>query len=111
MIKTDLTIHTNHVIGAVVVCVAGIVLYRGYKAAGEAAKAVVDKINPASTNNFIYSGVNSLGEKITGDKHFTLGGWFYDITHPDDKLTAPINTVVAAGDRLIKLDNKEGISE
>lgn len=109
-IKTDFTIHTNHVIGLVVVGVAGYVIYTGYKKAGEVAKAVVNKVNPASAENFAYTGVNAVGVKLTGDKHFTLGGWIYDKIH-GDKLPAPINTAVAAGDRLIKLDNREGISE
>ena len=111
IVKTDFTIKTNHVIGFVVVGVAGYVLYTGYKKAGEVAKAVVSKVNPASADNFIYSGVSAVGSKISGDKNWNLGGWIYDITHPGDKLNSPINTAVAAGDRLIKLDNKEGISE
>lgn len=32
-------------------------------------------------SNPISEGVNYLGEKVTGQKDWTLGGWVYDITH------------------------------
>lgn len=38
-------------------------------------------LNPASDQNLIYRGVNSLGEQISGQKGWSLGGWLYDVTH------------------------------
>lgn len=43
--------------------------------------SVVDKINPASSKNFIYSGVNKLGSVISGDDDFDLGGWIFKLTN------------------------------
>lgn len=38
-------------------------------------------IKPSSHDNIINQGVNRIGEELTGDPNFTLGGWIYDITH------------------------------
>ncbi len=38
--------------------------------------------NPASPNNAAYQGVNAIGSELTGNDEWTLGGWFYDLTHP-----------------------------
>lgn len=49
--------------------------------AGQAAKkaaAVGNAINPVNDENVFYSGVNSVGGSLTGDKYFTLGGWIYE---------------------------------
>lgn len=40
-----------------------------------------DAVKPTSDQNMIYQGVNKVGEKLTGDKGFSLGGWIYDVTH------------------------------
>jgi hypothetical protein len=109
-VKTDFRITTNHALGAVAVCVAGFLIYKGYKKAGETAAAVVEKVNPASPNNFINQGVESLGRKISGDSGWTLGGWIYDKLHPAESAQI-VGTATAAGDRLIKANNHEGISE
>jgi hypothetical protein len=45
-------------------------------------------LNPASANNLAYQGANSIGEALTGDKDFSLGGWLYDKTH-SDPMAAP----------------------
>lgn len=48
----------------------------------EAVKTVIQEdINPASSKNIAYSGVNSIGAKLTGDDSFSLGGWVYDKLH------------------------------
>lgn len=39
-------------------------------------------VNPASDQNLAYRGVNALGSSLTGDSHFTLGGWLYDLLNP-----------------------------
>jgi len=109
-VKTDFRITTNHALGAIAFCVVGYVLYKGYKKAGEIATAAVDKVNPASPDNFIYSGVNAVGASVTGDKGFSLGSWIYDKLHPEEGKQI-IGTVTAADDRFIKVTNHEGISE
>lgn len=66
-------------------------IYAGYKAyqAGAAvvssAKEVVTKdLNPASTENIIYSTGNTVLGAITGDKNWNLGSKIYDILHPNE---------------------------
>lgn len=39
-------------------------------------------LNPASRENVAYQGVNAVGSELSGDDSWTLGGWFYDLTHP-----------------------------
>ena len=60
--------------------VAGLftVLYLKGKAE-KAASDVVDAVNPLNQENVFYGGVNALGKKLTGDPHFTLGGWTYEV--------------------------------
>ncbi len=63
-----------------------LLIYTAVKIGGakKAVAAGIDKINPASSNNFVNQGVESIGAKLTGDKDFTLGGWAYDWSHNDD---------------------------
>ena len=42
-------------------------------------------LNPASSENVAYQGVNAVGSELSGDDSWTLGGWFYDLTHPHEK--------------------------
>ena len=49
---------------------------------------VAPKLNPASDQNIVYSGVNGVGSALTGDSNFTLGGWFYDLMNPSTPATA-----------------------
>lgn len=46
--------------------------------AAKAAVAVGQAVNPVNQDNIFYSGVSAVGEKITGDKHWTLGGQIYE---------------------------------
>jgi hypothetical protein len=64
----------------------------GYKIYGarESIAGAVDKVNPASANNFVNQGVESLGQAITGDENFTLGGWAFDWTHNTDGSQRPL---------------------
>lgn len=39
-------------------------------------------LNPASSENVAYWGVNEFGQELAEDESWTLGGWFYDLTHP-----------------------------
>lgn len=77
------------------------VVYFSYKkltgAAGEAFDAATGfastTLNPASDQNLIYKGVNAVGAAATGDTSggWSLGGWIYDITHPDP-MAPPISS-------------------
>ena len=49
--------------------------------------------NPASDQNVIYGGVNTLGAKVTGDTSFSLGSWIYDLVN-DDPLAPPKKTTL-----------------
>lgn len=73
---------------AVVALIAvGALYFLGKKlagSAGDAARAVGQAVDPTSDKNLAYRGTNAIGEALTGDKDFTLGGWLYDITHPNE---------------------------
>ena len=45
------------------------------------AEKVAERLNPVNEHNYINTAVNTVGTKLTGNEHFTLGGWIYDITH------------------------------
>lgn len=42
-----------------------------------------------SDRNLAYRGTNAIGEALTGDKDFSLGGWLYDLTHDEYDPNAP----------------------
>ena len=72
------------------VAVLGLVAWKAYGAAGDAAAAVGEKVsaaaqavNPLNPDNVFASSVNSVGETITGQSDWSLGGWLYDTTHAD----------------------------
>lgn len=65
------------VIGLVILAV----LWYLKRQAGEAA----DLVNPTSQNNLAYSGVNSLGQAISGDDHWSLGTWLYEVMNPSEE--------------------------
>lgn len=73
--------------GAAIVAVV-VVIFAGRKLADTAAKAA-NAVNPLNHDNIFATGVNDLGANLTGDKDFTLGGWFYDFTHADPLKQAP----------------------
>lgn len=50
----------------------------------QAAEAA-DLVNPTSRDNLAYSGANSVGQALSGDEYWTLGGWLYEITHPSEE--------------------------
>lgn len=85
----------------------------GYKAASDAVANVLPAINPLSNQNLAYKGVNSVGEKLTGDSNFTLGGWLYDINpfanHYDPTAPAtPTKKTPAVADNLIDYNQVSG---
>jgi hypothetical protein len=58
--------------------------------AKQALASAAEAINPVSPNNLAYRGVNAIGGAIVSDPagdgknadgSWTLGGWFYDVTH------------------------------
>lgn len=49
--------------------------------AEEAVESVGSAINPVNPDNIFNRGVNALGEAITGDEHWTLGGAIYEAVH------------------------------
>lgn len=51
--------------------------------AGNAAKAVGTAINPADSENLVNKGVSAVGKAVSGNEGWSLGGWIYDVTHPD----------------------------
>lgn len=69
------------VAGALAVGLLGWLLARKGKAAAAAVGAAV---NPTSRDNLAYRGVNAVGEAVTGERGWTLGGWLYDWTHPEE---------------------------
>jgi hypothetical protein len=65
---------------------AGIVVYMLLKEeAAAVVGAVGDAIDPTNPNNIFHSGVNAVGENISGQKGWSLGGWIYDITHEQEQ--------------------------
>lgn len=48
---------------------------------------IAEAVNPASTNNLIYRGVNAVGDVLddgeSDNDSFSLGGWLWDLTHPE----------------------------
>lgn len=63
-----------------------LIAFIGYKLYGakDAIAAAVDKVNPASSNNFVNQGFEAVGQALTGNDSWTLGGWAYDWTHNAD---------------------------
>lgn len=60
------------------------------QAVAQVADAVIAGVNPASDKNFVYGGANALGGALTGQgSNFTVGGWLYDVTHPDPVMSPP----------------------
>lgn len=56
-----------------------------YSVKKKADKIVTETLNPMSQNNAAYSAVNSIGAMASGNQHFNLGGWIYDVTHKGEK--------------------------
>lgn len=67
----------------IAVGVAGVIGFYLLKGkAGDVASAV----NPGSTDNIIYKGVNAIGDVLddgADDDSFSLGSWFYDLVNDE----------------------------
>jgi hypothetical protein len=48
-----------------------------------AAVKALPYVDPTDSRNLAYSGVNALGGAISGSSGWTLGGWLYDVAHPN----------------------------
>ncbi len=85
--------------------------YIGWKMYGakDAIASAVDKVNPASNNNFVNQGVESIGQALTGDDSWTLGGWAFDWTHNTDGSYRPqagwdvVGLIPGAGSGLVAI--------
>jgi hypothetical protein len=62
-------------------CTAGTFMGYAWDSATTAVGGIVPRVNPASDQNVIYSGVNGIGGAVTGEQGWTLGGAIYDWTH------------------------------
>jgi hypothetical protein len=61
--------------------VALIAVFYGSKKLVDMAGDALPYFNPADSKNIINQGVNGLGQIVTGDESWTLGGSIYDATH------------------------------
>lgn len=96
-VSADLLIKIGLVVG--VLGLAWYAYQRATGAAGEVASAVgnaihaatdatITAVNPANPDNLANQAATSAGAYLTGDKDFTVGGWFYDKFHGDPLKTA-----------------------
>ncbi|TAH10512.1 MAG: hypothetical protein EAZ11_12265 [Curvibacter sp.] len=78
-------------VGAVLIVLGVVAVRKVSGAAGVAAGAVLDGINPNSGNNVIYRGANWVGSNVVtssdgpgknADGSWTLGGWLFDVMNP-----------------------------
>lgn len=83
MNKTKLLNSKVAVVGAVGV-VGALGVWYAKNQAIKAAAVVGDAINPVNDNNIFASGVNAVGAKLSGNQHWSLGGWIYKITHDSE---------------------------
>lgn len=68
---------------AVAAGVVAALVYVAKKQVGVAANEIGAAVNPLSTNNIFYGGVNAVGGVVAQDNSWTLGGWLYDALHPN----------------------------
>lgn len=71
--------------------------------AQQVADAVITGVNPTNPQNWAYSGSNAVGAAVVSDTgpgrnadgSWTVGGWLYDVTHPDPVFSATSNEIVS----------------
>lgn len=54
-------------------------------------------LNPTSSNNLAYRGVNAVGSTLSGQNGWTLGGYVYDLLHPGAAAAATAPTPLPKG--------------
>lgn len=79
--KLDLTA-TGVLALAAVAAIAGLYLWNR-RAIGAAVSGAVEAVNPASENNLINRGVSSIGQAVTGDDSWSLGGQLAEWLSPE----------------------------
>ncbi len=70
----------------VLLAVAGVAAYLVGRGAVKLIESGAEAITPTNPNNIFYGGVNAIGDTFDNgmdDDSFSLGGWIYDITHPN----------------------------
>ena len=67
---------TGFAVGLGLSVILAIYLFKDSIANGAAAAG--QSINPVNPNNVFADGVDAVGEVLTGNEHFKLGGWIYD---------------------------------
>jgi len=65
-------------VGSVVVVIAA---KKATEVVSDTAADIGHAVNPLNDENVFSTGVDAVGAKISGDEHFSLGGWVYDLTH------------------------------
>lgn len=94
MIKTNLTVTTNHVLIAVA---AGLIGYGVYRSAKKARELVTVKLNPASSENVVNQAVTS----VVGEKNISAAGDYFfgaiDLLNPFNESDAYARQVYGLG--------------
>lgn len=62
-----------------------------FDAAGSVVGTAAQAVNPASSQNLIYRGLNGLGTLVTGDDGYTVGGALYDAAQLANKAADELN--------------------
>ena len=76
--------------GAGAALVLSVVVYLAGRKAAAAAGQVAAAVNPLNYNNIFSSSVNDVGAAVSGDSDFSLGNWFYDVTHTELDVRGPV---------------------
>jgi hypothetical protein len=64
--------------------VVALAAYYSASKAKQLAEKAGAAIDPTSTENVFYQGVNKVGATLTGKDNFNLGFWIYDKLHGGD---------------------------
>lgn len=80
-------INATAVLALAGIAMAGFVAYRVVRAGGAVAETVgqviTHDLNPASSDNVVNQALLAIGQSISGDPNWSLGGSIYDWTHSD----------------------------
>ena len=75
---------------------AGNAVNTAFAAVGDVADGVIVGVNPYNPGNWVNQGVSAVGSTLVSDNgpgrnadgSWTVGGWLYDVTHPDPVASA-----------------------